>query len=127
LLGEARATIAAGRAPEGLEHLARAARHTAGGRDRLLVQIAQVSFCLEVGLVAAAIPILDHAIKVVDDRDLEHWDPSLACRVAELRFRALSSSDATRLMVEERRRVQLEDTRARLSRLDLGIAARILR
>ncbi|CAN1523740.1 VI_chp_7, type VI secretion-associated protein, VC_A0119 family [Rhabdaerophilaceae bacterium] len=127
LLAEARAMIAAGRAPEGIDHLSKAARQTSGGRDRLLVQIAQAGFCLEVGLVAAAIPILDHATKTFDDRDLEQWDPALACRVAELRFRALSSSDATRLMTEERRRLQLDDTRARLSRLDLGIAAKILR
>ncbi len=127
LLIEARAALAAGKGTEGLDRLARASRSAASGRERLQTWIAQATFCLEVGLIAAAIPILDHAIDTIDRRDLETWEPDLACRVAELRFKALASSDATRLVPEDRRRAMIEDTRARLSRLDLTVAARLLK
>lgn len=126
-VSEARALVAEGKAPDALELLASLTRGEIGGRARLLRQIAQARFCLDVGLIGAALPLLDHLEAMLKTHDLETWEPALAVQVAELRFRALTHSDATRLMLEERRRTALEETRLRLVRLDLATAAKLFR
>ncbi|CAN7529390.1 type VI secretion system protein TssA [Bosea sp. LjRoot90] len=127
VLGEARALIAAGKAPEAVDLLASLTRGEIGGRSRLLRQIAQARFCLDVGLIAAALPLLDHLENLLKTYDLENWEPQLAAQVAELRFRALTHADAARLVAEDRRRISLDETRQRLVRLDLATAARLFR
>jgi len=126
-LAEAKALVAGGKAQDAVELLAGLTRGEIGGRARLLRQITQARFCLDVGLIAAALPLLDHLEAMLTSRDLETWEPALAVQVAELRFRALTHSDAPRLVAEERRRVGLEETRLRLVRLDLATAARLFR
>ncbi|WP_131858018.1 type VI secretion system protein TssA [Bosea sp. BK604] len=126
-ISEARALVANGKAPDALELLAGLTRGEIGGRARLVRQVAQARFCLDVGLIGAALPLLDHLEAMLKTHDLESWEPALAVQVAELRFRALTHSDATRLMLEERRRTALEETRLRLVRLDLATAAKLFR
>lgn len=126
-LGEARMLIAAGKAPEAVDLLAALTRGEIGGRNRVLRQIAQARFCLDVGLIAAALPLLDHLESLLKAHDLENWEPQLAVQVAELRFRALTHADAARLVAEDRRRIGLDETRQRLVRLDLATAARLFR
>lgn len=126
-LGEARALIAAGKASEAVDLLASLTRGEIGGRNRVLRQIAQARFCLDVGLIAAALPLLDHLESLLKTHDLENWEPQLAAQVAELRFRALTHADAARLIAEDRRRTGLDETRQRLVRLDLATAARLFR
>lgn len=126
-LGEARMLIAAGKAPEAVDLLAALTRGEIGGRNRVLRQIAQARFCLDVGLIAAALPLLDHLENLLKTHDLENWEPQLAAQVAELRFRALTHADAARLVAEDRRRIGLDETRQRLVRLDLATAARLFR
>lgn len=127
MLGEAGALVAAGKAQDAVEMLAGLTRGESSGRARLVRQIAQARFCLDVGLIAAALPLLDHLEAMLKSHDLEAWEPGLAVQVAELRFRALTHSDASRLVAEDRRRVALEETRLRLVRLDLATAARLFR
>lgn len=127
VVAEARALVAGGKAPDAIEMLAGLTRGEIGGRARLLRQIAQARFCLDVGLIAPALPLLDHLEAMLTSHDLEAWEPALAVQVAELRFRALTHTDASRLVVEERRRNALEETRLRLVRLDLATAARLFR
>ncbi|WP_376988899.1 type VI secretion system protein TssA [Bosea sp. R86505] len=127
VVAEARALVAGGKAPDAIEMLAGLTRGEIGGRARLLRQIAQARFCLDVGLIAPALPLLDHLEAMLNSHDLEAWEPALAVQVAELRFRALTHADASRLVVEERRRNALEETRLRLVRLDLATAARLFR
>ena len=126
-LAEAKALVAGGKAQDGVELLAGLTRGEIGGRARLLRQITQARFCLDVGLIAAALPLLDHLEAILTSRDLETWEPALALQVAELRFRALTHADAPRLVAEDRRRTGLEETRQRLVRLDLAAAARLFR
>lgn len=126
-LGEARALTAAGKAPEAVDLLASLTRGEIGGRNRVLRQIAQARFCLDVGLITAALPLLDHLESLLKTHDLENWEPQLAAQVAELRFRALTHADAARLVTEDRRRIGLDETRQRLVRLDLATAARLFR
>ncbi|WP_282567858.1 MULTISPECIES: type VI secretion system protein TssA [unclassified Bosea (in: a-proteobacteria)] len=126
-LGEARALIGAGKAPEAIDLLASLTRGEIGGRNRVLRQIAQARFCLDVGLITAALPLLDHLESLLKAHDLENWEPQLAAQVAELRFRALTHADAARLVAEDRRRISLDETRQRLVRLDLATAARLFR
>lgn len=126
-LAEATALVAGGKAQDAIELLAGLTRGEIGGRVRLLRQITQARFCLDVGLIAAALPLLDHLEAVLKSHDLEAWEPALAVQVAELRFRALTHSEAPRLVAEERRRTGLEETRLRLVRLDLAAAARLFR
>lgn len=126
-LGEARALAAAGRPMDAIDLLAALTRGESAGRTRLLRQLAQARFCLDVGLVAAALPLLDHLDAMLRAHDLEAWEPALATQVAELRFRALTHADAARLVAEDRRRASLDETRQRLVRLDLATAARLFR
>jgi len=126
-LAEARTLIGAGKASEAVDLLASLTRGEIGGRNRLVRQIAQARFCLDVGLIAAALPLLDHLENLLKAHDLESWEPPLAAEVAELRFRALSHADAARLIAEDRRRISLDETRQRLVRLDLATAARLFR
>jgi type VI secretion system protein VasJ len=126
-LAEASALAAAGKGQDAIEMLAGLTRGESSGRARLVRQIAQARFCLDVGLIAAALPLLDHLEAMLKSHDLEAWEPALAVQVAELRFRALTHSDATRLVAEERRRTGLEETRLRLVRLDLATATRLFR
>lgn len=126
-VAEARTLVAGGKALDAVEMLAALTRGEVAGRTRMLRQIAQARFCLDVGLVAAALPLLDHLEQVLQARGLEEWEPALAVQVAELRFRALTHADAPRLIAEDRRRVALDETRMRLVRLDLATAARLLR
>lgn len=126
-VAEARTLVAGGKALDAVEMLAALTRGEVAGRTRVLRQIAQARFCLDVGLVAAALPLLDHLEQVLQARGLEEWEPALAVQVAELRFRALTHADAPRLIAEDRRRVALDETRMRLVRLDLATAARLLR
>lgn len=126
-LAEATALVAGGKAQDAIELLAGLTRGEIGGRVRLLRQITQARFCLDVGVIAAALPLLDHLEAVLKSHDLEAWEPALAVQVAELRFRALTHADAPRLVAEERRRNALEETRLRLVRLDLATAARLFR
>ena len=126
-LAEARMLIGAGQTAEAVDLLASLTRGEIGGRNRLVRQIAQARFCLDAGLIAAALPLLDHLETQLKARDLESWEPPLAAEVAELRFRALSHADAARLIAEDRRRIGLDETRQRLVRLDLATAARLFR
>ncbi|OYW68708.1 MAG: hypothetical protein B7Z40_01925, partial [Bosea sp. 12-68-7] len=51
VVAEARALVAGGKAPDAIEMLAGLTRGEIGGRARLLRQIAQARFCLDVGLI----------------------------------------------------------------------------
>lgn len=126
LAAEARRMVAAGRAADAIDSLVAEGRG-ARGRDRARVQLAQAQFCLDAGLVAAALPLLEHLDLEADRRDLEEWEPDFALKIAEARFRALTHADAPRLVPDERRRAALDATRARLARLDLAVAARLFR
>lgn len=126
-LAEVRSLLAAGKGKEAVDRMATLTQGTGSGRDRLLRQIAQAQFCLDVGLVAAALPLLDHLDHLVEAHHLENWEPVLAAQVAELRFRALTHADAFKLVTEDRRRQGLDLTRQRLVRLDFATAARLFR
>lgn len=126
---EVRHLLSAGKGKEAVDRMAALTRDngSGSGRDRLLRQIAQARFCLDVGLVAAALPLLDHLDQLLEAHNLESWEPTLAAQVAELRFRALTHADAFKLVPEERRRMGLDLTRQRLVRLDFATAARLFR
>lgn len=119
--------LAAGKGKEAMERVAALTQEGGSGRDRLLRQIAQAQFCLDVGLIAAALPLLDHLDHLLEAHGLESFEPALAAQVAELRFRALTHADAFKLVPEERRRHGLDLTRQRLVRLDFATAARLFR
>lgn len=124
---EVRGLLAAGKGKEAVDRMAALTEGGGSGRDRLLRQIAQARFCLDVGLVAAALPLLDHLDHLLEAHGLESFEPTLAAQVAELRFHALTHADAFKLVPEERRRHGLDQTRQRLVRLDFATAARLFR
>ena len=125
-VAEANKSLGAGQVQTAFETLARALDGAEGGRERLLCQLAQARFCLDRGFVNVAIPLLDHLDALVVERDLEAWEPKLALRVAELRYRAISHSDAIQLD-EIRRQTALEQLRLRVARLDIGVASQLSR
>lgn len=105
--------------------LARLLDRAEGARGRFVGQLAQAAFCLDRGFVTTALPLLDHLDTVVVERRLEDWEPAVALRVAELRFRAITHSDAQQMLDDTRRRAALEQIRARIARLDIGLASRL--
>lgn len=122
---EAQKLVAAGQVQGAFEILARALDETKGGRERFLCQLAQARFCVDRGFVTTAVPLLEHLDAVVVERNLESWEPALALAVAELRYRAVTHSDAQQLMDDLRRRAAVEQVRSRVARLDIGIASQL--
>lgn len=116
---------AAGDRDRALDLLARSARKAASDRDRFRAQLEQLQFCLDLGLVAAALPLAEHLTRVVADRDLERWEPDAAVRVGELTFRLLMSQDEQYLLQDDKRRQAAQSAAATVARLDLGAAARL--
>ena len=126
-VAQARALLGSGKTAEALDGLAQTLRRAASGRQRAVWQLAQAQFCFEQGFVAAALPLVEHLDRSVDERDLERWEPDLAASIAELRLRTLTHSDAQSVMSEERRRAAIEEARGRIARLDIGAAVRLMR
>ena len=126
-IGQARGLMGAGKAYEALDLVAQPLRRASSGRQRAHWQVAQAEFCIEQGYVAAALPLLDHLDRLVEARDLEIWEPELACAVTELRMRALVHPDTQMMLAGDRRQNAIEATRGRLARLDIGATARLLR
>ncbi|MFC6746758.1 type VI secretion system domain-containing protein [Methylobacterium persicinum] len=124
---EARSLVAAGRGQEAVKLLAGMTKGDVTGRNRFVRQILQVRLCLDMGLIATAIPLLDHMDQLLDAHALEIWEPALAAEVAELRVRALTHAEAPRLIAEDRRRTSLEAARRRLAGLDLATASHLFR
>ncbi len=124
---KARGLIGAGKPGEALDLLAQVLRKSGSGRQRAEWQVIQARFCIEHGYVAAALPLLDHLDRLVETRDLEAWEPDLACAVSELKMRALMHPDMQMALVEDRRRSAIEAANGRLTRLDIGAAVRLLR
>lgn len=124
---EARSLVAAGRGQEAVKLLAGLTKGDVTGRNRFVRQILQVRLCLDMGLIATAIPLLDHMDQLLDAHALETWEPALAAEVAELRVRALTHAEAPRLIAEDRRRTSLEAARRRLAGLDLATASHLFR
>ncbi len=126
-VAQAGALLGSGKTAEALDGLAQTLRRAASGRQRAVWQLAQAQFCFEQGFVAAALPLVEHLDRSVDERDLERWEPDLAASIAELRLRTLTHSDAQSVMSEERRRAAIEEARGRIARLDIGAAVRLMR
>jgi len=121
----AKKLFAEGEALQALAALARPMASAPNGRTRFAWQLAQAAFCVERGLIMAALPLLDHLDAVAAERGLDAWEPELALRAAELRFRALAHSEALQLVDDVRRRAAFDSIRTRIARLDIGVAARL--
>ena len=126
-LGEARGLIGVGKGQDALDLLSRTLRRASSVRQRIHWQVSQARFCIEQGYVSTALRLLDHLDRVIEDRDLENWEPDLACAISELRLLALTHPETQITLVEDRRRSASEHASGRLARLDIGVAARLLR
>jgi type VI secretion system protein VasJ len=122
---EAQKLLVAGHVQGAFDALARVLNDAKDGRERFLCQLAQARFCMDRGFVTTAVPLLEHLDSVTTDRALDTWEPALALAVAELRYRAITHSDAQPLMDEIRRRTAVEQIRSRVARLDIGIASQL--
>ncbi len=121
-LAGAHRLIGDGQPQAALEKLSRALDGASGERARFLGHLVQARFCIESGLVTAAIPLLEHMEEVIAKRNLESWEPSLALDAAELRFRAMTHSDSRRMIDESGRRRALEQIRTRVAAIDIARA-----
>lgn len=124
-VAEAHKMLAGGQPQAALEKLSRALDGASGARARFVGQLAQARFCMDTGFVTTAVPLLEHMEEVVAARDLESWEPALALDVAELRFRAMTHSDAQQLIEEPRRRTALDQIRTRVARIDIARASQL--
>lgn len=122
---EARGLAAKGKANDGLRLLAEVLGQIRGHRDQMLWQLDQAEFCLENKLVPVAVSLLEHLDRVVDDNEIETWEPELAGRVAELRCRVFLHPDVKKMPGAEQNRQALEKSRQRLARIDLAAAAKL--
>jgi len=120
---EAREHARAGQTKEGVVVLARGVAAAPSARERFLWQTAQAEYCLDLGMVAPALALLDHLDSVIDHYNVEDWEPNLAVRVSGLMHQCLMHADARALRPDEVRLPQLEAHRTRLCRLDMVAAA----
>lgn len=124
-IAEAHKLLGGGQPQAALEKLSRATDGASGARARFVGHLAQARFCMDTGFVTTAVPLLEHMEEVVVDRDLESWEPALALDVAELRYRAMTHSDAQQMIEEPRRRSALEQIRTRVARIDIARASQL--
>ena len=124
-IAAARKLFSQGEKQQALEAIARPVAAAPDERTRFTWQLAQADFCIERGLIIAALPLLDHLDAVAAARDLDKWEPKLALRAAELRFWALAHSGAQQLVDDVRRRAAFESIRTRIARLDIGVAVQL--
>ncbi len=122
---EARKLLDSGQVQMAFAALSRPLDGASGGRGRFVGQLAQARFCMDTGFVTTAVPLLEHMDELATERDLETWEPALALDVAELRYRAITHSDAQALIDEGRRRAALEQIRSRVARIDIGRASQL--
>jgi type VI secretion system protein VasJ len=124
-VAEAHKLLGSGDVQMAFAALSRPLDSASGGRGRFIGQLAQARFCMDTGFVTTAVPLLEHMDELATERDLETWEPALALDVAELRYRAITHSDAQPLIDEGRRRVALEQIRSRVARIDIGRASQL--
>lgn len=120
---KARSLALAGKQDEAIGLLVAVARQASSERERARAQLAQARLCLETGMAALALPLVDHLDRQVGS-EIERWEPDFAADVAELRLRLLRHGDTQGLMADDRRVRALDETMGRLARLDLGRLAR---
>lgn len=120
---EARERARAGKAKEGVAVLARGVAAASTARERFFWQVAQVEYCLDFGMVAPALALLDHLDEVVARHQVEDWEPGLAVRISGLMHQCLMHADARTLRRDDIRLPLLEAHRTRLCRLDMVAAA----
>ena len=125
-IGQARSLMMASKPLDALDLLAQTQRRASSGRQRAHFHAAQAEFCIEQGYVWVALPLIEHLDAQIEARDLEAWEPELACAIAELRLRALVHPDTQMMQVEDRR-TAIDAAQSRLARLDIGATVRLLR
>jgi type VI secretion system protein VasJ len=124
-VAEARKLLGSGQVQMAFAVLSRPLDGAGGGRGRFVGQLAQARFCMDAGFITTAVPLLEHMDELATERDLETWEPALALDVAELRYRAITHSDAQPLIDEGSRRAALERIRLRVARIDIGRASQL--
>ncbi|WOH63809.1 type VI secretion system protein TssA [Bradyrhizobium sp. BWA-3-5] len=124
-VAEAHTLIGGGQQQAALEKLSRALDGATCERGRFVGHLAQARFCIETGFVTTAVPLLEHMDEVVAERNLESWEPALALDAAELRYRAMTHSDAQQIFDEPRRRAALEQIRTRVARINIARATQL--
>jgi len=124
---DARKLARSGQVKDGLALLGAGMAAARGLRERFAWQTCQAALCLEFGLIAPALALLDHLDAQVERYAVEDWEPALALQVSTLMHQCLLHADARALRRDEIRLPQLEAHRARLCRLDMAAALAALK
>jgi type VI secretion system protein VasJ len=130
-LNEARKLVGNGNAAGAARLFALGRRQADGERARLLWDLAQGQFCIELGRPTVAAALLEGVDDVIEARGLEGWEPALVAEATRLLLHCYGSSDSVPAAltglptfdasVPTRRpeAARLARLRARLARLDL--------
>jgi type VI secretion system protein VasJ len=126
-LSEAKGLAANGKQDEAARMLTESGRSAAGGRNRLLWDLAKADLCLSMGMADAAYHMLTALDERLEAMDLESWEPALAERLYTLRLRSLKRVDPNEILAKEDVQRLTGELAARLYRLNLAAALGIMR
>lgn len=126
-LAEAKGLAANGKQDEAARVLTEGGRGAAGGRSRLLWDLAKAELCLSMGMADAAYSMLTALDERLGPLDLEGWEPALAERLCTLRLRSLKHAGANEFLAEADVQRLTADLAARLYRLNMAAALGIMR
>jgi type VI secretion system protein ImpA len=103
----------AGKTPEAIALLARAARQARTGRERFLRTLEQAELCLAEKRIEPALPLLEGLAQRVEEFHLEQWEDSALCaRVYSTLYRCLRGKDEARARAVYNRLCQIDLTEA---------------
>lgn len=135
---EARRLAGQGKMAEAAARFAQGRRQAGGERARLMWDLAQARFCLEIGKQAVAVSILEYLDDQIDVHNLESWEPEIALEATKLLLACYQKAAPSvppppgqpppiqPQPVDNGRQARLARLRMRLARLDVGEALAVL-
>lgn len=119
---EARKLLAEAKGEQAVMRLSQTMDGSASRRQRFRAQLALANFCLDMNKLALATSLLEGLERVIDQYQLEDWEPELAAQVLGDLYNCLQRARPKPTPEEARR---CADVFARLCRLDPALALRL--
>lgn len=119
---EARQFAAKGKMNEALALFQNGYAQSPAQRARFCWGLAQARFCLDAGLVQAALPQLEHLEQLSTRYALEEWEPMLSLEVARVLLVCYAQTAEKNKKLKDSLAPKAEQLFARICRLDLGAA-----
>jgi type VI secretion system protein VasJ len=116
-----------GQTVAGLKLLMERADSRRGERDRFVARLDIGEFCLRFDLLPPLVALLDSLAGIVEQQQINRWEPQLAARLAGLTWRLLTHKSALRVVKEADIAMRKTRILGQLAELDIVMAAELSR